>query len=190
MPLLASLLWQCNKNKQQLFLAMDILMIKRIIALLLLSSMAMNPSMAADLQTWPQGKPTQLAPGANEIQIINVWATWCAPCRKEMPMLSRWYQQQQGKQKYPVRMVGVALDQPQNIARFVQKTPVRYPIWRYSGHDSAAWMKSLGNNVGALPFTLVHAPGCGFRTTLLGEVSSDDLNKAVRQARLQCTQRR
>ena len=75
---------------------------------------------AAELQSWPQNKPVSLTPGGHDIQVVNVWATWCAPCRKEMPLLSRWYvKQQQSRAKPKVSMLGVALDSEANIARFV-----------------------------------------------------------------------
>ena len=50
--------------------------------------------------------------------------------------------------------------------------------------------KALGNPVGALPFTLVRAPQCGFQAALLGEVDEAKLDKAVAQARQQCGRRR
>lgn len=149
-----------------------------------------NLAVAADLQTWPQGRAMTLAADGKAIQVINVWATWCAPCRKEMPLLSRWYvKQQQSRAKLKVSMVGVALDSEANIARFAKQTPVRYPLWRYNGKDSSAWMKSLGNAVGALPFTSVRAPQCGFQAALLGEVDEVKLDNTVRAARQQCAKR-
>lgn len=156
-----------------------------------LATMLLGTAAAADLQSWPQNKPVSLAVGGAEIQVVNVWATWCAPCRKEMPLLSRWYlKQQQSRAKPKVSMVGVALDSEANIARFVRQTPVRYPLWRYTGQDSTAWMKTLGNPVGALPFTLVRAPQCGFQAALLGEVDAAKLDKALAQARQQCARKR
>lgn len=144
---------------------------------------------AAELETWPQNRPAVLG-DVDGVQVVNVWATWCAPCRREMPLLSRWAEaQRQSRQRPPVTVVGVALDQNANIAAFVRQTPVRYPIWRYSGRDSRAWMQRLGNPVGALPFTLIRAPRCGFQTTLLGEVDAAKLDAAVAQARRQCAQR-
>lgn len=141
----------------------------------------------AELTTWPDGRPVSLSPPPRSVQVVNVWATWCVPCRREMPLLSAWYRrQQQQRQERPVQMVGVALDSADNIARFVRQTPVCYPVWRYVGPDSGAWMKTLGNPVGALPFTLVRAPDCGFQQTLLGEIDAAKLDAAVAAARRQC----
>ena len=65
--------------------------------------------------------------------------------------------------------------------------PVRYPILRYTGNDSTAWMHGLGNPTGALPFTVIRAPACGnYRKALLGEVSPQQLTQAVEAAAAQC----
>jgi hypothetical protein len=100
-----------------------------------------------------------------------------------MPEMSAWYQKQK---KGSVDMVGIALDSSENIGRFLKTTPVRYPIWRYSGNDSRAWMKSFGNSIGGLPFTVVEAPKCGYRQTLLGEVTAKKLDAALAAARAKC----
>ncbi len=157
-----------------------------LLAALLLAS----PAWADDLQSWPDKQPQRLSARAEPIQVINLWATWCKPCRKEMPAMSSWYQAQQKKQhSLKAGMVGIALDEPANIARFLQKTPVHYPIWRYTGKDSRAWMGSLGNNIGGLPFTLVEAKACGHREAIFGEVTAEKLDKAVAAARKACSRK-
>lgn len=142
---------------------------------------------AADLQTWPQGKPAALAQVAQPVRVINVWATWCAPCRREMPMLSRWYRAHgYGQKTSPVQLIGVALNRSEELNRFTREVKVVYPLWRYAGNDSRLWMQQLGNSVGALPFTVVDAPKCGFRQVLLGEVKTQQLDALVQQALRQC----
>ncbi|WP_037588316.1 TlpA family protein disulfide reductase [Stenoxybacter acetivorans] len=145
------------------------------------------PAFTADLHSWPQEKAVSIEAEANTIQVINVWATWCKPCREEMPMLDTWYRQQQkigGKPK--VSLISIALDRAENLSRFQQQVRVSYPWWRYTGNDSVAWMQSLGNPVGALPFTLIRAPQCGFKQTLLGALKQDELNQVLQAARKQC----
>ena len=105
-----------------------------------------------------------------------------------MPALSQWYAAEK-RQRRGVRvdMAGVALDKPADVSRFLQSVPVRYPILRYTGNDSTAWMRGLGNPTGALPFTVIRAPACGnYRKTLLGEVSPQQLTQAVEAAAAQC----
>lgn len=138
---------------------------------------------AADLVEHPGNRAVSLAGSGRQIQVVNVWATWCVPCRKEMPLLSRWYARQQPAR---VQMVGVALDNAANVSRFLGSTPVRYPIWRYTGGDGTAWMKQLGNPVGALPFTLVRVAGCRHQKPLLGEVDEAKLTQAVNEVAARC----
>ena len=139
--------------------------------------------MAADLQDWQSNAPKNVNALKAPVRVVNLWATWCGPCRKEMPEMSPRYQK---LKKGSVDMVGIALDSSENNGRFLTTTPVRYQIWRYSGNDSRAWMKSFGNSIGGLPFTVVEAPKCGYRQTLLGEVTAKKLDAALAAARAKC----
>ena len=88
--------------------------------------------------------------------LINVWASWCGPCIKEMPELDRFAASQGGD---GVQVIGIALDQPEAIRAFLHHTPVRYPILvdTPGPRDSAV---RLGNPAGVLPYTvLVDADG-------------------------------
>lgn len=151
--------------------------------------LAAAPLYAADLVNHADNRPASLDTGAQKrVQVVNVWATWCVPCRREMPALSQWYTAEK-RQRRGVRvdMAGVALDKPADVSRFLQSVPVRYPILRYTGNDSTAWMNGLGNPTGALPFTVIRAPACGnYRKTLLGEVSPQQLTQAVAEAAAKC----
>ncbi|MDO1509689.1 MULTISPECIES: TlpA disulfide reductase family protein [unclassified Neisseria] len=141
---------------------------------------------AADIQDWKSDAPKTFESLKAPVRIINLWATWCGPCRKEMPEMSAWYKKQK---KGSVDMVGIALDNTDNIGKFLKQTPVSYPIWRYTGNNSRTWMKSVGNNVGALPFTTVEAPKCGYKQALLGEVTAKKLDEAVQNALMKCTKK-
>ena len=104
-----------------------------------------------------QGRPV-MVPGAyaGRPLLINVWASWCGPCIKEMPELDR-FAASQGDDG--VQVIGIALDQPEAIRAFLHHTPVRYPILvdTPGPRDSAV---RLGNPAGVLPYTvLVDADG-------------------------------
>ena len=59
--------------------------------------------------------------------VVNIWATWCLPCREEMPLLSRIFAKQR---KNGVAFVGVDLAEPaRRVRRFLNQMPVSYPIW-------------------------------------------------------------
>ena len=72
---------------------------------------------------------------------------------------------------------------PTTSASSLNKTPVSYPIWRYTGANSRNFMKAHGNNVGVLPFTVVEAPKCGYKQTITGEVNEKSLTAAVNLAK-------
>ena len=138
---------------------------------------------AADLQSWNSDTPQTQDALTAPVRVINLWATWCGPCRKEMPEMSSWYKAQK---KGSVDMVGIALDNTENIGKFLKQTPVSYPVWRYTGADSRNFMKTFGNNVGVLPFTVVEAPKCGYKQTITGEVNAKKLTEAVNLAKGKC----
>nr|WP_314765757.1 TlpA disulfide reductase family protein [uncultured Neisseria sp.] len=138
---------------------------------------------AADLQSWNSDTPQTQESLKASVRVINLWATWCGPCRKEMPEMSSWYKAQK---KGSVDMVGIALDNTENIGKFLKQTPVSYPVWRYTGADSRNFMKTFGNNVGVLPFTVVEAPKCGYKQTITGEVNAKKLTEAVNLAKGKC----
>jgi thiol-disulfide isomerase/thioredoxin len=57
--------------------------------------------------------------------IINFWATWCAPCRREIPLLLQLRQAYRGQH---LEVVGIALDFQAAVAEYLQKTPIAYPL--------------------------------------------------------------
>lgn len=103
-----------------------------------------------------QGQTLDLKTFQGRALLINVWASWCGPCIKEMPELDR-YAQAQGE--HGVQVIGLALDTPEGVRDFLQRVPVRYPIVLDTPGpaDASVW---LGNSKGVLPYTvLVGADG-------------------------------
>lgn len=86
-----------------------------------------------------------------KIVVLNFWATWCPPCREEMPMFSR-LQDQLGERG--VQFVGIGIDSPSAIKEFDLRTPMRYPLL-IGGSQSLDLARALGNPTGGLPYTIV-----------------------------------
>jgi len=84
------------------------------------------PSVVPDL-TFPnlKGTPTSLHSFAGAPLIINFWATWCAPCREEIPLLRDLRQRYRGQR---LEVVGIALDFDSAVQQYIQKTPIDYPV--------------------------------------------------------------
>jgi len=88
--------------------------------------------------------------------LINIWASWCGPCVKEMPELQRFHAQQGGK---GTQVVGIALDDAAAVQEFLRRVPVAYPILIDTPGPGDAGVR-LGNPKGVLPYSvLVSADG-------------------------------
>ena len=96
------------------------------------------------------GTAHRLAEWQGRALLCNFWATWCAPCREEIPLLSAAQQQEGGKE---LQVVGIALDNAANVAQFSKTTKVGYPLL-LADAAAIALMRRLGNPGGGLPFTV------------------------------------
>jgi thiol-disulfide isomerase/thioredoxin len=95
------------------------------------------------------GKMQRLSQWRGKPVLLNFWATWCAPCRKEMPELSA------AQARHPdVHIVGVALDQPKAVRDYLKQTPVGYPILIGIDADPEPTLR-FGDTVGALPYSVL-----------------------------------
>lgn len=83
--------------------------------------------------------------------LINVWASWCAPCIEEMPELGR-FAGTQGDSG--VQVLGLALDTPDDVRGFLQRVPVDYPIVIETPGPRDASVQ-LGNAQGLLPYSVL-----------------------------------
>ena len=97
------------------------------------------------------GRPQAFSQWQGKILVVNFWATWCAPCREEMPAFSRLQAKLGGN---GVQVVGIGIDSPSAIKEYAYQTPQAYPLL-IGGSDGLELMGQLGNTRGALPYTLV-----------------------------------
>lgn len=111
------------------------------------------PMSLPDLDDQPVSVP---AAYAGRPLLINVWASWCGPCIKEMPELQRYSAEQGGE---GVQVVGIALDDEAAVREFLNTTPVSYPILIDAAGPADAGVR-LGNPKGVLPYSvLISADG-------------------------------
>ena len=97
------------------------------------------------------GKPHALGEFQGRIVVVNFWATWCVPCREEMPAFSRLHERWKAR---GVQFVGLARDDPAKVARFAAELPVSYPLW--IGDEAAGELsRRFGNRLGVLPHTVI-----------------------------------
>ena len=125
-----------------------------------------------------EGKKISLTKDFSEqdkLYVLSFWATWCTPCVEEMPLLEAFFQENQSKSW---QVVGLAIDQPSAVKRFLKQNPVNYPIG-FAGLGGTELVKTLGNPEGGLPFTLVLNAQGGLIVQKLGKLSSQEMREWV-----------
>jgi len=120
----------------------------------------------------PEGGDLVLSSLRGKPLLLNFWATWCPPCVEEMPMIDAFFREH-GSNGWQV--VGLAIDQPSAVRKFLQRTPVTYPTG-LAGLQGTELVKNLGNTGGGLPFTLVLNASGSVAARKMGKLETTDLD--------------
>jgi thiol-disulfide isomerase/thioredoxin len=119
----------------------------------------------------PRGEALLLAQFKGRPLLLNFWASWCAPCVREMPALEQFHQAWRGQ---GWQVLGLAIDGPTAVRDFLGRVQVSFPIG-LAGLEGTALLRKLGNLQGGLPFTvLISAQGAVIQRKL-GEITPDEL---------------
>jgi len=97
------------------------------------------------------GTPRTLSEWRGRILVVNFWATWCPPCREEIPGLVR------ARDKLlpsNVEFIGIAIDQVAKVVDFARNVHISYPLLMADA-TGLDLVRTLGNPSGGLPFTVV-----------------------------------
>ena len=107
--------------------------------------------------------------------VCNFWASWCAPCREELPLLDAL---QQENAPNSLQVVGIAVDNAPNVQEFLKGTKVGFPVL-IAGASAVELMRRLRNRSGALPFTVMLDAAGRLRERRLGPYSAAQLRAGV-----------
>lgn len=121
------------------------------------------------------GKLQSLKQYAGKTVVLNFWATWCEPCREEMPELSALHDANKDKN---IVVLGVAVDDVAAISEFSKETKVSYPLFAadMQGMEIAS---NLGNDKSVLPFTVIINADGSVAKTYFGRVSKALLEETL-----------
>src|SRR5664279_1342551 len=97
------------------------------------------------------GRDQRIDQWKGKVLVVNFWATWCVPCREEMPQFVKAQRELGGR---GLQFVGIAIDQPDKIRQFAGELGLNYPVL-VGGYGALELSKTLGNKIMALPFTVI-----------------------------------
>lgn len=120
------------------------------------------------------GKSQLFTQWRGKVLVVNFWATWCVPCREEIPALMKVQRQYAGN---GVQIVGIAVDNVDKVREYAKELRIDYALL-IAGVETLDLAHSLGNRASVLPFTvvldrtgkLVHSHAGKMTEASLGEV--------------------
>ena len=118
------------------------------------------------------GRARRLSEWQGRVVLFNFWATWCTPCREEMPILDA------ATQKSMFAVVGIGIDSAVKIREFAANYGIRYEML-VAGAEAIQLMEELGNTSGGLPFSLLLDRRARVAHRKLGPFSEEELDGVV-----------
>ena len=118
-----------------------------------------------------QGRTQALGRFQGRLLLLNFWATWCAPCREEMPALSEAARRWQAR---GVEVVGLSAEPAEVVRDFARDHPVAYPLGTGPGVEELS--RRLGDTAGVLPYSAVIAPDGRVVAQKVGSYSLSELD--------------
>ena len=106
--------------------------------------------------------------------LINFWATWCAPCREEIPELNEFAHKNKS-----IETIAIAIDDLESVGKFTKKIPINY-ISLIAENEGVELSQTLGNERGILPFSVIINPNKKIEKIFYGKLELNQLNQALK----------
>ena len=124
-----------------------------------------------------KGREQSIGQWKGKVLVVNFWATWCVPCREEMPEFVK-AQQELGPRG--LQFVGIAIDEVAKVEAFAAELGLNYPVL-IGGYGAIELSRTFGNRLGALPFTIIVDRAGRISHTQLGPIKDAQLKTIVSQ---------
>ena len=118
-----------------------------------------------------QGTSFKVSEKLSKLNLINYWATWCAPCREEMPLFNSVYELNRDK---GFTVLGLTIDEAQSAERFIQQLGISYPIL-IAEEEGWDLLGKTGNEKNLLPYTILLDESGQVLEQKLGILHGDEL---------------
>lgn len=117
------------------------------------------------------GRMRRLSEWAGRPLLCNFWASWCGPCREELPLLEAASRE---NASIGLQIVGIAIDNAANIVKYLRSVQIGYPVLIAEG-SAMSLMRALGNRNGVLPFSVTVDRARRVRQRKVGAYSDQEL---------------
>jgi len=121
------------------------------------------------------GRQHDFSEWSGKHRLLNFWATWCAPCRREIPLLKA-FQEEHGDR---ILVIGIAVDFADAVADYAETAEFNYPIL-VGQEDAMAVAETSGIEFIGMPFTMIVAADGELLNTHMGEITAADLEHISR----------
>ena len=119
------------------------------------------------------GNPRDFSEWQGKQRVVNFWATWCAPCRREIPLLKSFQEQHAAN---GIQVLGIAVDFPEEVAAYADSAGFNYPV--LVGQDEAmAFAESSGIEFIGMPFTMFVSADGEYLSAYIGELHQEHLDR-------------
>ena len=108
-------------------------------------------------------------------RMLNFWATWCAPCRREIPLLMKTQEENRDRN---VQVIGIAVDYPEQVAAYAEVTGFNYPVL-VGQEDAMAIAEKSGVEFIGMPFTMIVAPSGELLKAHIGEIVESHIDEIL-----------
>jgi len=102
--------------------------------------------------------------------MVNFWATWCGPCRREIPLLN---ELRSDYKSMKLEIIGIAVDFRDDVLQYVKENPISYPLL-IGEEDGLAAVQAMGMAEPAFPFTVFADSQQRILMLKTGELHRDD----------------